>query len=35
MGRETVKTHMSNVLRKLGLDNRTQLARDRSRRTAT
>jgi predicted ATPase/class 3 adenylate cyclase/DNA-binding CsgD family transcriptional regulator len=34
MGRETAKTHMSNVLRKLGLDNRTQLARDRSRRVS-
>jgi DNA-binding CsgD family transcriptional regulator len=27
MGRATVKTHVSSILRKLGLDNRTQLAR--------
>lgn len=26
MGRETVKTHVSSILRKLGLDNRTQVA---------
>lgn len=26
MGRETVKTHVSSILRKLGLANRTQVA---------
>ena len=27
VGKETVKTHMGSILRKLGLRNRTQLAR--------
>ncbi len=32
MGRATVKTHVSNILRKLGLTNRTQLAGQMARR---
>ena len=32
MGRATVKTHVSSILRKLDLDNRTQLAREHARR---
>jgi predicted ATPase/class 3 adenylate cyclase/DNA-binding CsgD family transcriptional regulator len=35
MGRATVKTHVSSILRKLELDNRTQLAGLHARRTAT
>jgi DNA-binding CsgD family transcriptional regulator/tetratricopeptide (TPR) repeat protein len=35
MGRATVKTHVSNILRKLDLDNRTQLAHEHTRREQT